>query len=840
MRHFSSLSFRNILLAFCLSFTVFSAQAQWVSIPDTNFGKFLDAYYGAWGCVQGNSTIGWEMDTTCNEVVNETYLNCNYWEISSIEGIQYFDNLEDLDCSNNQLTTLPTLHNLLTTLNCTDNQLITLPTLPSSLTVLDCSYNQLTALPALPNSLTGLGCVYNQLTALPTLPSSLTELNCSYNSLTALPTLPSSLTALDCSTNYLTTLPALPNSLTHLTCTRNNQLAVLPALPNSLVYLECILNNLTYLPVLPIQLKRLDCGYNKLTSMPTLPTSLTDLRCLYNQLTSLPILPNSLIFLDCRHNQLSSLPLLPDSLKGLYCMDNPNLYCLPKLGYVEFLGITNTAVTCLPNYPRGNYSSNPPLSSVPLCDAFNANGCDVYYNISGVVYGDSIQNCIRDINESVVGGVKVLLSRNGNVEQQAVLKTFGTYSFDTNLDTFEIRIDTTGLPYTVACPSTFFHTSILTPQDSIDTDKDFGLRCKTGFDVGVLSAVRSGGILFPAQQAGIHVKAGDVSQFYGLNCAAGVSGTVTVVYSGTATFAGAMSGALAPAVSGNTLTYTIADFGAIDMQTAFGLRFLVDTFAQIGQQLCLDITVTPITGDNNVSNNTATYCFAIVNSYDPNMKEVSPVNNIEPDEDWLTYTIHFQNMGNAPAIHIYVLDTLDNNLDESSIQILGSSHRMLTEIKGNIARFNFPNINLIDSATNEPESKGWLQYKIKKKAGLALGTQIKNTASIYFDFNAPVVTNTVTNTVAQPSAVAPLSFGEGLGVRLFPNPTNDVVYIDFGKEVVNAEVALYNMQGGLLNLANFKNLQGLGSISLNNLPAGIYFVAVENNGVTERRKVVKW
>jgi hypothetical protein len=62
-------------------------------------------------------------------------------------------------------------------------------------------------------------------------------------------------------------------------------------------------------------------------------------------------------------------------------------------------------------------------------------------------------------------------------------------------------------------------------------------------------------------------------------------------------------------------------------------------------------------------------------------------------------------------------------------------------------RFNFPNINLPDSTNNEPESHGYIQYKIKRNAGLSPGTAISNKASIYFDFNAPIVTNTVTNNI---------------------------------------------------------------------------------------------
>lgn len=53
-----------------------------------------------------------------------------------------------LDCSFNQLTSLPVLPQLIE-LICSNNQLTSLPVLPL-LTVLNCHHNQLTSLPILP------------------------------------------------------------------------------------------------------------------------------------------------------------------------------------------------------------------------------------------------------------------------------------------------------------------------------------------------------------------------------------------------------------------------------------------------------------------------------------------------------------------------------------------------------------------------------------------------------------------------------------------------------------------------------------------------------------------
>jgi len=120
----------------------------------------------------------------------EIYLNSLSDDISTLDisskNIEYFPdltrfkNLEELSCSNNKLTLLPTLPPNLKKLYCFNNQLTLLPTLPPNLEVLYCHYNQLTLLPTLPQNLKVLFCYNNKLTLLPTLPQNLEVLFC-YN-----------------------------------------------------------------------------------------------------------------------------------------------------------------------------------------------------------------------------------------------------------------------------------------------------------------------------------------------------------------------------------------------------------------------------------------------------------------------------------------------------------------------------------------------------------------------------------------------------------------------------------------------------------------------------------
>ena len=118
------------------------------------------------------------------------------------------------------------------------------------------------------------------------------------------------------------------------------------------------------------------------------------------------------------------------------------------------------------------------------------------------------------------------------------------------------------------------------------------------------------------------------------------------------------------------------------------------------------------------SNNLGEYCYPVANSFDPNDKQVYPSAVSPGYNDYLTYTINFQNLGTAPAQNIRIMDTLDANLDLSTFEIINYSHANTTTLTGSLLIFRFPNIQLADSASSPEGSKGFVQYKIKPYSGL--------------------------------------------------------------------------------------------------------------------------
>ncbi|HZG01181.1 MAG TPA: hypothetical protein VEY71_09265, partial [Chitinophagales bacterium] len=518
-------------------------------------------------------------------------------------------------------------------------------------------------------------------------------------------------------------------------------LTELPSLPDSLLELSCYNNSLVGLPSLPNGLKNLNCWTNQLTSLPTLPDSLLSLQCHINELTSLPPLPAGLIYLLCWNNQLASLPPLPQQLVVFEVHGNPLLTCLPPMA--QYLGqpfqfrIENTGINCLPNIIQHS-GSIPAIDTLPLCNVLD--GCPVAWNIQGNVYGDDNGNCTYDNVDPLLRNVKVKLMQAGSIVEQVFSTWSGNYSFDTGLGDYTVAIDTARVPFTVSCPADNAVAVSVTVGDSLSLNNDFGLECKPWLDFNLQAVVRDSGQFFPNNGAVVVVRAGDVGAFYGTNCTEpGTAGAVVATFSGPVS-AVAVSGN--GAVTGNTITWQVNDFSVVDLDSAFRVTFITDTSAQMGENVCVKALVALDSGtDANSANDTLDMCFEVVNSYDPNVKDVFPRTWYQPN-GWHVYTIHFQNTGTAPAQNIVVEDTLDQNFDWSSFQLVAYSHENLTQVKGNdIVHFNFPNIQLPDSTSNEPNSHGWIQYRIKTNSDIQPGTTLHNTAAIYFDFNDPIITN---------------------------------------------------------------------------------------------------
>lgn len=206
-------------------------------------------------------------------------------------------------------------------------------------------------------------------------------------------------------------------------------------------------------------------------------------------------------------------------------------------------------------------------------------------------------------------------------------------------------------------------------------------------------------------------------------------------------------------ISGDTLTWNFTALTYDSSSFIIDLNVGVSTSYQIGDSVFIDLMIDPLVADVDTLDNIRNYWFPIINGYDPNDKKVYPTGECIPNyidtNELLTYTVRFQNTGNSEAINITVLDTLSDLLDLSSFRVVSKSHPVQVElIDTRTILFNFDSILLPDSLSDPLGSIGYIIFESRPNSGLMNNEVIENSASIYFDFNPPIFTNTVLNTIS--------------------------------------------------------------------------------------------
>ncbi len=231
-----------------------------------------------------------------------------------------------------------------------------------------------------------------------------------------------------------------------------------------------------------------------------------------------------------------------------------------------------------------------------------------------------------------------------------------------------------------------------------------------------------------------------------------VSGQVTVTLDNLTTYTNLYSN-YPHTVVGNIVTFDFDNLAESLPSFYPYFSVLVDSSANIGDSICFEVKIAPTNGDiaSTVIKN---YCFPVVNSYDPNDKQVYPQGICDDkftqrSDLPLTYTIRFQNTGNAPALNVNIVDSLSSLLDRSSLRVVGSSHPMVvdTTANNNVINFVFNDINLPDSTSSPALSQGYVIFELDEIAAHTDTSRIENKSYIYFDTNAPIITNTVKNTI---------------------------------------------------------------------------------------------
>lgn len=231
-------------------------------------------------------------------------------------------------------------------------------------------------------------------------------------------------------------------------------------------------------------------------------------------------------------------------------------------------------------------------------------------------------------------------------------------------------------------------------------------------------------------------------------------------------------------------------------------------------------------------------CMVNTGAYDPNDKKGFPEgfsehHIIKQNQD-LEYHVRFQNTGTDTAFNVVIRDTLSPFLNPTQLRVGAASHPFDYRLTGSgVLEFRFPNIMLPDSNINEVASHGFVRFTIPQNRNLQFGTVINNQAAIYFDFNAPIITNQTWHTVGDIRIPVGMEdvMEETKEIKVYPNPfvgESAIVEINGAAEIKAGIINVYNSIGEQVYQQQFSGERL--TLSRKKLPAGIYFFQVTADG----------
>lgn len=289
-------------------------------------------------------------------------------------------------------------------------------------------------------------------------------------------------------------------------------------------------------------------------------------------------------------------------------------------------------------------------------------------------------------------------------------------------------------------------------------------------------------------------------------------------------------------ITDNVISWSVSDLSA-GASSYMNVLTMAPDWTAMGETITFEVTMDSFDDESNVVDNDSVIEEAIlVCSYDPNDKQVFPEGEGDNHDvmvgTTLEYLVRFQNTGNWFATDITVTDPLSEELDWSSFEMINSSHYCIPTIDMETGEvdFYFPEIMLPDSTTNEPESHGFLAFRINHVEDIALPTLIENTAYIYFDSNPAVVTNTAWTTIDD--LTIQIGENDAMSMKLVPNPAKNSFIIS--SDFAQARITISTI-GGSVVWTGFQPLNE--PINISDLAPGAYIVQV-NDGLNALQELL--
>lgn len=491
-------------------------------------------------------------------------------------------------------------------------------------------------------------------------------------------------------------------------------------------------------------------------------------------------------------------------------------------------------------YTDSEYGNSPyhkitglPPGEVPIFVGGNSTGCidtlvlfrtipeyvEECGTVSGTVYADMDNNCVQDPGEPGIpfATCRIMPSEDlfltdaqGNYVRHVL---FGDHTLETIMDDYDQPCSSTANAFTL---------TELEPTAMVDVALDplFGPDA---------SAQVSCGPLRPGFPTNIWLRVSNNGPYMFTDLSA------TYVHAAVQTF---VSASVVPSnVAPATLSWTIPVLAPFEqwevnvvMETAPD-PLLIGTFIEQTLALTNDVP------DEDPLNDIHSITSPILGAYDPNDKLARTSSQSDPHsyysdmDEYVDYTIRFQNTGNAEAINVYLLDTIQAALDPISLHVLGGSHPFTVQwVDERVIRFDLPLIMLPDSASDPLGSQGFVSFRMRPNGVPTAGEYINNAADIYFDFNPPIRTNTAELLVG---TIQHISERINASMRSWPNPVEDALYLELG-DVPNGAYRILDAQGRDMLQGRWQKGH---SIVMRGLAPGLYTVLIPEYGTAI--KVVK-
>ena len=305
------------------------------------------------------------------------------------------------------------------------------------------------------------------------------------------------------------------------------------------------------------------------------------------------------------------------------------------------------------------------------------------------------------------------------------------------------------------------------------------------------------------------------------------SGTITYTKS-NANIAITSTLPIATTTTSNGFTYDYSNLLPGETRSIL-VNMLVATIptVNLGDVVTNTASITSDVSEVTTTNNTFSTTQIVVGSYDPNDKNEARGSNVEIGQfnanDYLFYTIRFQNSGTASAETVRIEDVLASEFDFASIRMISASHNYTMQRINNNVVWTFNNIHLPSENQDEPGSHGYVTFKIKLNPGFAVGDVIENTAEIYFDFNPAIITNTF-----QTTFVPNLSTGtfDASQLVIYPNPAKEMVQITLQNTPESiSKIVIYDMIGKTIKTASGNKAQQA-TVNISDLSSGVYMIEI--------------